>query len=263
RVRVVHREAGAHQAIHVIDLGAAEVGDAEVVNDDLHTLVVDHDVVLAPLIVESHAVLHSRATAAADKDAEGQLRVVFLGELLLEGPDHILFADNRLRHLVVEGQDDAAGHDVEDVGEDVQQLAHVLQGGQLRRHQHQHALGVVEDADHDVGEGDAEVEDDVPERVDQDAHCPVDQVDGDQIGLLRAQHPGQKHHAAGVMEDRPQHRLSEVLGRNLARRGQTTGRGEVGDQGGVVVGKGQVDEQDLAREPLGQGGGQVDRDGRA
>src|SRR6266849_5001107 len=48
-------------------------------------------------------------------------------ELLLERADHVLPAHDRLRHLVVEGEDDAAGDDVEHVGEDVQQLANVLE----------------------------------------------------------------------------------------------------------------------------------------
>src|SRR2546427_10292947 len=102
-------------------------------------------------------------------------------------------------------------------------------------------MGVVEHAYHDVGERDTEVEDDVPKSVDQDAHRPVDEVDGDQVRLLGTQHAGQQHHAAGVMEDRAQDRLLEVLRRDLAGGGKAAGRGQVRDEGGVVVGEGQVD----------------------
>src|ERR1700736_2399061 len=44
RVRVVDREPGPHKAVEVIDLGAADVGGAEVVDHDLHAVLVDGDV---------------------------------------------------------------------------------------------------------------------------------------------------------------------------------------------------------------------------
>src|SRR6266851_4168275 len=84
RVRVVDREAGPHEAVHVVDLAAADVGRAEVVDHDLNAVLVDGDVLGPAHIVEGHAVLHARAAAAADEDAEGQLGVPFLGEQLLE-----------------------------------------------------------------------------------------------------------------------------------------------------------------------------------
>ena len=111
---------------------------------------------------------------------------------------------------------------------------------------------MVEDGDHDVGERDPEVEDDVPEGVDQDPHRPVDEVDRDEVRLLRAEHAGQQHHAARVVKDRAQHRLLEVALRHLRRGRQTPCRRQVGDEGGVVVGQGEVDEQNLAGEPLAQ-----------
>src|SRR2546426_12144315 len=109
-------------------------------------------------------------------------------QLLLQGANDVLLAHHRLRDLVVEREDDPARHDVQHVGEDVQQLAHVLEGREVGGHEYQHALGVIEDADHDVGERDAEVEDDIAERVDQDAHGPVHQVDRYEVRLLRAEH---------------------------------------------------------------------------
>src|SRR5581483_11863606 len=181
-----------------------------------------------------------------DQDLALHGRLVGLGaveldldrQLLLEGPDDVLLADHRLRDLVVQGEDHPPGHDVQHVGEDLEQLAHVLQGRELGGDDHEHPLRVVEDGDHDVGERDAEVEDDVAEGVHQDAHRPVDQVDVDQVGLLGAEHAREQHHAARVVEDRAQHRLLEVVRRNLRRRGETAGRGEVGDQRCVVVGEG-------------------------
>src|ERR1044071_1770434 len=53
-VRVVDGEAGAHQAVDVVDLGSPDVGDAEVVDDDLHAVVVDDHVVSPALVVEGH-----------------------------------------------------------------------------------------------------------------------------------------------------------------------------------------------------------------
>src|SRR4029077_9906518 len=81
-VRVGDREARAHQAVDVVDLRAADVLDAEVVHQDLDALVVDHEVVLPPLVVDGNAVLHPEPAAAADEHAEGQAGVVFLGEQL-------------------------------------------------------------------------------------------------------------------------------------------------------------------------------------
>src|SRR5262245_26473518 len=83
-VGVVDREAGPHQAVDVVDLRAPDVGDAEVVDDDLHALVIEHHVVGPALVVEGHSVLHARAPTTAHEDAERQLRVVFLEEQLFE-----------------------------------------------------------------------------------------------------------------------------------------------------------------------------------
>ena len=77
-VRVVHREPGTHQAVDIVDLGALDVRGAEVVHEDVDAAGLDHKIFCAPVVVESHAVLHARAAAAADEDAEGQLGVAFL-----------------------------------------------------------------------------------------------------------------------------------------------------------------------------------------
>src|SRR6266851_2531052 len=183
--------------------------------------------------------------------------------LLLERPHDVFPADHRLGHLVVEGKDHPAGDDVEHIGEDVQQLADVLQRRQLRRDDDEYALRVVEHADDDVGERDAQVEDDVAEGVDEDPHRPVDQVDGDEVSLLRSQHAGQQHHAAGVVEDRSQYRFLEVGRGHLAGRSQAPRWGEVRNEGSVVIRQSQVDEQDLSREPLAERRGEVDGHGRS
>src|SRR4051794_35500289 len=69
-VRVVNREAGAHEAVDVVDLRAPDVVHAEVVHQDVNALVLDDHVVGAALVVEGHAVLHSGASAAADEQTE-------------------------------------------------------------------------------------------------------------------------------------------------------------------------------------------------
>src|SRR5262245_34877066 len=69
RVRVVDREAGPHQAVHVVDLGAPDVGCAEIVDQDADTILL-HDLVPGPfVVVERHPVLQARAAAPADEDA--------------------------------------------------------------------------------------------------------------------------------------------------------------------------------------------------
>ena len=122
---------------------------------------------------------------------------------------------------------------------------------------------MVEDADDDVGEGDAEVEHDVSEGIDEDAHRPVDEVHGDEVGLLCAEHARQQHHAARVVEDGPEHCLFEVAWRDLARCSQAPRRGEVRDERGVVVRQHEVDQEDFSGEPLAERRREVDGHGRA
>src|SRR5260370_5120142 len=69
RVRVVNREARAHQAVDVVDLAAADVGGAEGVDHDLDAVLVDGDVLRPAHVVEGQAVLHPRAPATAHKEA--------------------------------------------------------------------------------------------------------------------------------------------------------------------------------------------------
>src|SRR5258706_6187251 len=83
-VRVVDREAGPHEAVHVVDLAAPDVGGAEVVDHDLDAILVDGDVLGPAHVVECHAVLHPRAAAAAYEDTERELRGSLFREELLE-----------------------------------------------------------------------------------------------------------------------------------------------------------------------------------
>src|SRR5262245_27735625 len=66
-VRILDREAAAHQVFLVVDLGAVEVAEAHRVDDDLDAVRLDHLVVLGDL-VEDHAVLEARAAASLDVD---------------------------------------------------------------------------------------------------------------------------------------------------------------------------------------------------
>src|ERR1700730_1817652 len=79
RVRVVHRESRAHEAVDVVDLRATDVGGAEIVDHDLDAVLVDDDILGAAHVVERHAVLHAGAAAATDEDPERQLGVALLG----------------------------------------------------------------------------------------------------------------------------------------------------------------------------------------
>src|SRR4051812_44992867 len=68
-VRVVHLEAAAHQRLGVVDLGAVDVLEARLVDDDLDAVDVE-DPVLSDWLVERQRVLEPRATASANADAE-------------------------------------------------------------------------------------------------------------------------------------------------------------------------------------------------
>ena len=65
-LRVVHREAGALQALDVVDLGAVDEGKALGVDQQADAAVLV-DLVTVALLVECERVLEARATAAADR----------------------------------------------------------------------------------------------------------------------------------------------------------------------------------------------------
>src|SRR5215831_17238642 len=70
RVRVVNRKPRTHETVDVVDLGAPDVGRAEVVDQNANAVLV-HDFGTGPdVVVEGHPVLKARATAAADEDAQ-------------------------------------------------------------------------------------------------------------------------------------------------------------------------------------------------
>src|SRR5215216_4064177 len=69
-VRVVDHEAGALEAIDVVDLRAEHELHAHLVDDDRDALVLE-DVVVGLGLVEGERVLEARTAAAAYRDAEG------------------------------------------------------------------------------------------------------------------------------------------------------------------------------------------------
>src|SRR5215212_9242885 len=83
-VRVVHGEAGAHKAVHVVELAPHDVGDAHGVDEHPDALGLEDLVVVGDLIVEVDAVLETGAAAWPDADAQREIFLAFLGH---EGPD--------------------------------------------------------------------------------------------------------------------------------------------------------------------------------
>src|SRR4026208_895454 len=69
-VRVVDGETGAHERVHVVDLGTGEVRGAERVDDDANAVHLDLVVAVLRPAVETEGVLVSRAAAALNRDSE-------------------------------------------------------------------------------------------------------------------------------------------------------------------------------------------------
>ena len=69
-VGVVDREALAHEAVDEVDLGAAQVRQAEAIDDDLDAVLVDDLVARLGLAVEAERVLQTRASAALHRDPQ-------------------------------------------------------------------------------------------------------------------------------------------------------------------------------------------------
>src|SRR5918997_4952486 len=84
-VRVVDREARAHERVHVVDLRARQVRGAERVDDDADAVHLDLVVAVLRAAVEPEGVLEARAAAALDRDPEDL--DVLLGVLGEELPD--------------------------------------------------------------------------------------------------------------------------------------------------------------------------------
>src|SRR5258706_6946490 len=81
-IRVVDREAGAHQGVDVVDLGPLQQGDALAIDVDPHAVRVE-DVVLARWrVLEHHPVAEAGAAAGIDVDAQADVRIgLFLRQL--------------------------------------------------------------------------------------------------------------------------------------------------------------------------------------
>src|SRR6478736_1417597 len=82
RVRVVDREARAHEGVDVVDLAALDERDAVLVDVDADAVGVEDAVLGRGLVLEHHPVAVAGAAARVDVDAQADLRVrLFLGQL--------------------------------------------------------------------------------------------------------------------------------------------------------------------------------------
>src|SRR5215212_1203780 len=80
-VRVVHLEAGAHQALGVVDGRAVHVAEALLVDENPDSLVLE-DLVAVTRLVERELVLEARAAAALDGHAQAGLGLLLSGQEL-------------------------------------------------------------------------------------------------------------------------------------------------------------------------------------
>src|SRR5262249_1789056 len=80
-VRVVDREASAHQAVHVVDLAAGDVASAHLIDQQADALHLGDDIAFLRLI-ERHAILHAEPAAAGDEDAQTERGIAFRIEQL-------------------------------------------------------------------------------------------------------------------------------------------------------------------------------------
>src|SRR6185312_1556094 len=78
-VRVVHREPGSHQAVHIIDLGTLDKAEALIIDHHADTLVINQNIVVG-WVIQSHPILKARATAARYIDAEGERIIIFFSQ---------------------------------------------------------------------------------------------------------------------------------------------------------------------------------------
>src|SRR4051794_20026834 len=77
-VGVVDGEAGTHEAVHVVELAAHDVGDAHGVDENPDALGLDNFVVVVDLIVEVDRVLETGAAAGPDANAQSEVFLAFL-----------------------------------------------------------------------------------------------------------------------------------------------------------------------------------------
>src|SRR5262252_2581220 len=85
RVRVLDGEAAARDRVDEVDFGTVEVADADRIDEQLHTVGLEHLVAGALTVLFDHqAILESRAAAALDEDAKAASGLVFLGQQLID-----------------------------------------------------------------------------------------------------------------------------------------------------------------------------------
>src|SRR5204862_6442963 len=84
RVRVVDREAGAHQRVDVVNLGAVHVLGAEGVDHHRNPGVIFDLVVIGQPVVEREPVAESGAATGLDEKAEARFGLALAGTKLLD-----------------------------------------------------------------------------------------------------------------------------------------------------------------------------------
>jgi hypothetical protein len=183
-------------------------------------------------------------------------------DLALEGT-----LDGHLRHRgflrpVVE--DD--GHAVvrrPELDEDVEGVGGALHAAQFGHGHEHHVLCEVEQGERGVGDGDPEVDHDVPKRLAQNRDRAVDEVGRDLVRLFGPQRAWKDHRAAGVVEDRAEQDLIEGLLRDVGDARKAARRNQPGEQRGVRVREVEVEQQHFAGISPRKRADEVERDARA
>src|ERR687898_3007262 len=78
-VGVVDGETGAHEAVHIVELGAHDIWDAHGVDQHSDALGLEDLVVVGDLVVEVDAVLETGAAPGPDADTQREVFLAFLG----------------------------------------------------------------------------------------------------------------------------------------------------------------------------------------
>src|SRR5215213_3408328 len=69
-IRILEREAGTHDAAHVVDLDSVQILRAEHVDKHSHALLIDDEIAFARLLLNVQAVLKTRAPSGYNSHAE-------------------------------------------------------------------------------------------------------------------------------------------------------------------------------------------------
>ncbi len=125
--------------------------------------------------------------------------------------------------------------------QDINRIGRAFDRRQLWSCDHDYVLSEIEHSQRCIINSDAQVYNDVPECLAQDADGTSDKVRRDPFGFFWAKRAGKDHRPAGVVEDGAQQRFLERLrGRGRHAR-EATRRDQAGEQGCVAVREIQVD----------------------